>query len=1087
MKNLNIIFSVLLILITNSLVNAQSWTIYQADEDPITEFVPAFEESNTGGVYERTQVPDPDDASNNLLRIVTDQDTDASSDNYQLRQRVGDPQPTTMTVVFRAKGNDPSKVLLFDMDMDFNTFRSQIRILTDGTLDVANGTPTAAPDPLTVNTQDWNIYRFTRDGDQFALYINEDATPVVTGTGEGGRSNNYFRFGDGWGSSGTRGVSTDFDWVTWDYTGAYSPDQSPLPDELVDKETPLGDWTIYNADVEPADFIPAFSESNGAGTYVIGTLPDTYIPNNNLLSIKTDDDPLSEKDNIQLRQYTDEDAVTVVLKTRTVDIANKGLLFDMDFRSLLSTRFAIKVLNDGTYDIDKGGDGIVPDKGDWGFDATEWNIFRFTKNGNDVNIYINEDPTPVFTMTAVGTADGSGYWRFGDGWTNEDVDSQFDWVSWDYSGAYAPSQTRLPDDLVKPPLGDWTIYQADEEPADFVPAFSESNGAGTYTFGTLVDPDDATNNLLSIKTDDDPLSEKDNIQLRQYTDEDAVTVVLKARTVDIANKGLLFDLDFRSLLSTRFAIKVLNDGTYDIDKGGDGIVPDKDDWGFDATEWNIFRFTKDGAEVNIYINEDPTPVFTLSAVGSADGNGYWRFGDGWTNEDVDSQFDWVTWDYSGAYAPDQARLPDELLGIIPDVPEPTLKVLGSVAGLSQDLGLATDFTIGSYKLSGTDLTDDITVTPPENFEVSVDSMNWFTNVNPLVIAPTDGMVEDTVILVRLNASVVGDYSGDISNTSPGAEEELLSVGGTAVDLIPEITLTGTLEAFVQNISTPSSSQSYRVSGINLKDSITVTAPTGYEVSADNVAWGTAFKIGPNDRAITNAFVYVRQFASAIGSISDSVSHTSPDALEVKMPVKGEVIPDPGITIEGDFTEFSHTVGTPSVAQSYTISGSSLTSNIDISLPENFEISVDKNIWLNSLTLAPLDGVVETMTLFVRLNANAKGTYSGDIIHSSIGVDDVSKAVSGTVDDAILAIPGHDDVAFAIWPNPTSDKITFQRERESGEAKLSLYSIQGNLINQYNVRSGSKLFEFDIRDLESGVYIIGYEGDGKVFTQRLIKE
>jgi hypothetical protein len=101
MKNLNIIFSVLLILFASSLVNAQSWIIYQADEDPITEFVPAFEESNTGGVYERTQIPDPDNASNNLLRIITDQDTDASSDNYQLRQRVGDPQPTAMTVVFR--------------------------------------------------------------------------------------------------------------------------------------------------------------------------------------------------------------------------------------------------------------------------------------------------------------------------------------------------------------------------------------------------------------------------------------------------------------------------------------------------------------------------------------------------------------------------------------------------------------------------------------------------------------------------------------------------------------------------------------------------------------------------------------------------------------------------------------------------------------------------------------------------------------------------------------------------------------------------------------------------------------------------
>jgi hypothetical protein len=57
----------------------------------------------------------------------------------------------------------------------------------------------------------------------------------------------------------------------------------------------------------------------------------------------------------------------------------------------------------------------------------------------------------------------------------------------------------------------------------------------------------------------------------------------------------------------------------------------------------------------------------------------------------------------------------------------------------------------------------------------------------------------------------------------------------------------------------------------------------------------------------------------------------------------------------------------------------------------------------------------------------------------------------------------------------------------GEAKVSVYSLQGTLINKYAVGSGSKLLELDIRGLESGVYIVGYEGGGKVITQRLIKE
>ena len=1076
------------------------WTVYNADVEP-TAFDPVFSESNGAGIYTYGTLADPGDPTNNLLNIKTDNDpvTDPDNtqkDNIQLRQYT---DADAVTVVLKARTVDlANKNLLFDMDFRSTTStRFAIKVLNDGSYDIDKGGDGVVPDKgdWGFDATEWNIFRFTKNGAEVNIYINEDPTPVFTMTAAGtADGSGYWRFGDGWSSED---VDTQYDWVTWDYSGAYSPAQTQLPDDLLDKETPLGDWIIYNADVEPGAFDPAFSESNGAGIYTYGTLADDYIPGNNLLNIKTDNDPIADpdntqKDNIQLRQYTDADAVTVVLKTRTVDLANKNLLFDMDFRSTASTRFAIKVLNDGTYDIDKGGDGVVPDKGDWGFDATEWNIFRFTKNGADVNIYINEDPTPVFTMTAAGTADGSGYWRFGDGWSSEDVDTQYDWVSWDHSGAYAPSETRLPDDLIKPPLGDWTIYQADVEPGAFDPVFSESNGAGIYTYGTLVDPDDATNNLLNIKTDNDPIADpdntqKDNIQLRQYTDVDALTVVMKVRTVDLANKNLLFDMDFRSATSTRFAIKVLNDGTYDIDKGGDGVVPDKGDWGFNSTEWTIFRFTKDGAVVNIYIDEDPTPVFTLTAVGTADGSGYWRFGDGWSSEDVDSQFDWVTWDYSGAYAPDQTRLPDELLGVAPEVPTPTLKTLGSIDHLSQDLGLDTDFTIDTYTLSGKDLTDDITVTPPENFEVSVDTVNWFTNASPLVIAQTDGVVEDTVIIVRLNATAVGDYSGNISNTSEGAEEELVSVSGTTIDLIPEISITGTLEDFVQNISTPSSSQNYRVSGVNLKDSLTVTAPAGFEVSADDVSWGASFKIGATDRTISNAFVYVRLFESTLGSVSGSISHTSPDATEVTLDVAGEVISDPGITVTGDFTEFTQSVGTPSESQSYTISGSSLTSNIEITLPDEFEISIDDNIWLNSLTLVPLDGVVETMTLFVRLNATSKGTYSGNVVHSSVGVDEVNKAVSGVTDDTILALFDPDDVSFDIYPNPSYGKITIQRENELSEARVSVYSLQGALINQYAIISGSKLLELDIHGLESGVYIVGYEGDGKVLTQRLIKK
>ena len=81
----------------------------------------------------------------------------------------------------------------------------------------------------------------------------------------------------------------------------------------------------------------------------------------------------------------------------------------------------------------------------------------------------------------------------------------------------------------------------------------------------------------------------------------------------------------------------------------------------------------------------------------------------------------------------------------------------------------------------------------------------------------------------------------------------------------------------------------------------------------------------------------------------------------------------------------------------------------------------------------------------------------------------------------------DGIAFSIWPNPTTDKVTIQRASELGKANVSFYSLQGRLVGQYAVESGSKQLELDIRSLESGVYIVGYEGDGQVITKRLIKK
>lgn len=99
-------------------------------------------------------------------------------------------------------------------------------------------------------------------------------------------------------------------------------------------------------------------------------------------------------------------------------------------------------------------------------------------------------------------------------------------------------------------------------------------------------------------------------------------------------------------------------------------------------------------------------------------------------------------------------------------------------GVSQVIGVSS--ASQSYTISATDLTGNLIITPPVNFEVSLNNTNWFTNAAPLSITPTGGSVANTVIYVRLNATLPGNYSGNVINTSASSNTILVPVTGNAI-------------------------------------------------------------------------------------------------------------------------------------------------------------------------------------------------------------------------------------------------------------------------------------------------------------------
>ncbi|PKN73958.1 MAG: hypothetical protein CVU49_09675 [Candidatus Cloacimonetes bacterium HGW-Cloacimonetes-2] len=110
-------------------------------------------------------------------------------------------------------------------------------------------------------------------------------------------------------------------------------------------------------------------------------------------------------------------------------------------------------------------------------------------------------------------------------------------------------------------------------------------------------------------------------------------------------------------------------------------------------------------------------------------------------------------------------------------------------------------------------------------------------------------------------------------------------------------------------------------------------------------------------------------------------------------------PTPIISISGTLSAFSAWTGTPSDAQSYTVSGSNLTANIAVVAPTGYALSTDQTTWTATLSLAStFNGLV-----YVRMTGATAGEFNGNITHNSTGAAEVTQAVSGTVSDPVPTI------------------------------------------------------------------------------------
>jgi hypothetical protein len=224
---------------------------------------------------------------------------------------------------------------------------------------------------------------------------------------------------------------------------------------------------------------------------------------------------------------------------------------------------------------------------------------------------------------------------------------------------------------------------------------------------------------------------------------------------------------------------------------------------------------------------------------------------------------------------------------------------------------------------------------------------------------------------------------------------------------PTITFTpSSLSTFTATFPSAGGALTSTITGSSLtpaSGSITVNAPTNFQVSKDGSSWGTSANFdytGGNTFNAANSTVHFRIAAGTpSGPVSGSATSsgggvTTPPSISLSGTVVG-----PLITVTGGspFNKFHANAGQVSDGQLIVVSGSALgPDQITVGPLTDYEFSTDVNFSSvnSSIILTPVAGTVAATNVYIRMAVAAPGNYNGTLNITSPNATTVTRSVTG---------------------------------------------------------------------------------------------
>jgi len=225
-----------------------------------------------------------------------------------------------------------------------------------------------------------------------------------------------------------------------------------------------------------------------------------------------------------------------------------------------------------------------------------------------------------------------------------------------------------------------------------------------------------------------------------------------------------------------------------------------------------------------------------------------------------------------------------------------------------------------------------------------------------------------------------DLEGDYASTRPA-----VGWGGCVFCAF------GPTLSFTTDPTTPSAAGRTVASGEGIIDSITVIAPTDYELSSDssNYYQEISFPGSPQGFQYAGGTIYVRLKAGlASGTYNETLYVTSHNVMPNTWPLTGTVNPAPvhALSVSSNTLEFGNTATGTTADKKLTLTTTTLSSDIIATSPPQYQISTDSLNFASTITLSHVTAENKTIPLFIRFSPNTSNTTFNDSLTISEASD-----------------------------------------------------------------------------------------------------